>query len=97
MRIKWFVCGGGVFAIILFSAGVVLAGSEEYDISKETAPPPPQPWCETPATLEIRIGIPRWLAGVSGDTGVNGVVVSPDVSFDQLFMNGPFIQGGVNF
>src|SRR5439155_6835328 len=35
-------------------------------------------------TLEIRSGAPGWLAGVSGDTGVKGVVTSPDVSFDQL-------------
>ena len=62
----------------------VFAGSEEYDISKGTPHPPPQPWCETPPTLEIRIGAPGWLAGVSGNSGVKGVVASPDVSFDQL-------------
>jgi len=54
-------------------------------MSKEAPPPPPQPWCETPATLEIRIGVPGWLAGVSGNSGVKGVVSDVDVSFDQLF------------
>src|SRR6185437_7713931 len=44
----------------------------------------PQPWCEAPATLEIRIGAPGWLAGVSGNSGVKGVVTDVDVSFDQL-------------
>jgi hypothetical protein len=60
-----------------------LAGTESCDY-KEAPPPPPQPWCETPATLEIRIGVPVWLAGVSGNSGVKGIVASPDVSFDQL-------------
>jgi len=69
---------------IVLSAPVLFAGPEPYDPSKEAPPPPPQPWCETPPTLEIRIGAPGWLAGVSGDTGVKGVVTSPDVSFDQL-------------
>jgi len=64
-------------------AATIFAGSEPYDISKE-APPPPQPWCETPATLEIRIGVPGWMAGVSGNSGVKGVVTDVDVSFDQL-------------
>ena len=73
-----------LFATIALSAPVVFAGSEPYDISKE-APPPPQPWCETPATLEIRIGVPGWLAGVSGNSGVKGVVTDSDVSFDQIF------------
>ena len=62
-----------LFATIVLSAPVVFGGSEPYDISKE-APPPPQPWCETPATLEIRIGVPGWMAGVSGNSGVKGVV-----------------------
>jgi opacity protein-like surface antigen len=72
-----------LFATIALSTPLVFAGPEPYDISKE-APLPPQPWCETPATLEIRIGVPGWLAGVSGNSGVKGVVTDVDVSFDQL-------------
>jgi opacity protein-like surface antigen len=72
-----------LIATIFLSAPVLLAGPEPYDTSKE-APPPPVSWCETPAPLEIRIGIPGWMAGLSGDTGVKGLVSSPDVSFDQL-------------
>ena len=68
---------------IFLSASIAVAGSESYDYKAE-APPPPQPWCETPPILEIRIGVPGWLAGVSGDTGVKGVVVSSDVGVDQL-------------
>ena len=73
-----------LFATIVLSAPVVFAGPEPYDISKE-APPPPQPWCETPATLEIRIGAPGWIAGISGDVGVKGVVSNIDVGFEELF------------
>ncbi len=72
-------------ATMLLSAAAIFAGPEPYDISKEAPPPPPQPWCETPATLEIRIGVPGWLAGVSGNSGVKGVVTDADVSFDQIF------------
>jgi opacity protein-like surface antigen len=72
-----------LFATIVLSTPVLFAGSE-YDISKETPAPPPQPWCETPSSLEIRIGIPGWMAGVSGDVGVKGVVSNIDVGFDQL-------------
>jgi hypothetical protein len=68
---------------ILLSASIALAGTEDYDY-KAAPPPPPQPWRETPPTLEIRIGVPGWLAGVSGDSGVKGVVTSPDVGVDQL-------------
>jgi hypothetical protein len=67
---------------------LLLGGAEAYDAksvdtSKES-PPVEKSWCETPAPLEIRIGIPGWMAGLSGDTGVKGLVSSPDVSFDQL-------------
>ena len=72
-----------LFATIILSTPVLFAGSG-YDISKETPPPPPQSWCQTPPTLEIRIGVPGWMAGVSGNSGVKGVVTSPDVSFDQI-------------
>jgi len=74
-----------LFATIVLLTPVVFGGPEPYDMSKEAPPPPPQPWCETPATLEIRIGVPGWLAGVSGNSGVKGVVSDVDVSFDQLF------------
>ena len=72
-----------LIATIFLSAPVLLAGPEPYDTSKE-APPPPISWCETPSPLEIRIGVPGWMAGLSGDTGVKGVVSNVDVSFDQL-------------
>ena len=84
MKTKLHLVAGAVFATIILSSPILYAGSE-YDISKETAPPPPQPWCETPQPFEIRIGVPGWLAGVSGDVGVKGVVSDVDVRFDQVF------------
>src|SRR5262249_18342203 len=47
-------------------------------------PPVEKSWCETPPPWEIRIGAPGWLAGLSGDAGVKGVVTDVDVGFDQL-------------
>jgi len=83
VKTKLHLVARAVFATIILSTPVLFAGSE-YDISKEAPPPPPKPWCETPPTLEIRIGAPGWMAGVSGNSGVKGVVADPDVSFDQL-------------
>jgi len=83
VKTKLHLVARAVFATIILSTPVLFAGSD-YDLSKETPPPPPQPWCETPQTLEIRIGVPGWMAGVSGNSGVKGVVTSPDVSFDQI-------------
>lgn len=68
----------------LFAGPVSLSDdSKSTDTSKEI-PPVEKSWCETPPPWEIRIGVPGWLSSVSGDTGVKGIVTSPDVSFDQL-------------
>jgi len=83
VKTKLYLVAGAALATIIVSTPVLFAGSD-YDLSKETPPPPPQPWCETPQTLEIRIGVPGWMAGVSVNSGVKGVVTSPDVSFDQI-------------
>jgi hypothetical protein len=77
-----------LIATIFLSAPVLLAGTERYDDPKDAKsvlPPEVPPWCETPAPLEIRIGIPGWMAGLSGDVGVKGVISSPDISFHELF------------
>src|SRR5262249_37535581 len=75
---------------ILFSSSAILFGGPEplatdgKDYSKEV-PVVEKSWCETPPLWEIRIGAPGWLGGISGDSGVKGVVDSADVSFSQLF------------
>ena len=77
-----------LIATIFLSAPVLLAGTERYEDPKDgksVLPPEVQPWCETPSSLEIRIGIPGWIAGLSGDTGVRGVVTSVDVDFHEVF------------
>jgi len=84
MKIKLLFVAGTWFATIALSTPVLFAGSEQYDLSKEAPPPPPQPWCETPPLWEVRIGLPGWMAGLSGESGVKGVVNSVDVGFDQL-------------
>jgi opacity protein-like surface antigen len=80
----------GVFVIaILFSSSKVLfAGPEslatdEKDYSKEVVPLE-KSWCETPSLWEVRVGLPGWLAGLSGESGVKGVVDRVDVDFNSL-------------
>lgn len=64
-------------------AGIEPSGADAKDYSKE-APQIEKSWCETPKPFEIRIGVPGWLSGVSGDVGVKGVVGSVDVPFHEL-------------
>ncbi|PYI76770.1 MAG: hypothetical protein DMF04_07915 [Verrucomicrobia bacterium] len=69
---------------IVMPMAIAMAGVET-DYSKSPPPPLPEPWCETPPPFEIRIGVPGWIAGLSGDTGAKGVVSNIDVSFEELF------------
>src|SRR5437867_10670248 len=66
---------------ILLSSPILLAGTETYDVSKEMAPPPTitqsEPW-------HFNLGMPGWLAGVSGDIGLHGITSDVDVGFDQI-------------
>src|ERR1700757_2798577 len=78
-----------LLVVILSSSTILFAGPEplatdEKDYSKEVVPVE-KSWCETPPPWEIRIGAPGWLAGISGESGVLGVVDSAAVSFSQLF------------
>jgi len=54
------------------------------DNSKGKEVPVEKSWCEAPSLWEVRVGLPAWLAGLSGESGVKGVVDSVDVRFDQL-------------
>src|ERR1700756_3847635 len=74
--------------VILSSSTILFAGPEPLatdgkDYSKEVVPVE-KSWCETPPLWEVRIGAPGWLAGISGESGVKGVVDRADVSFDKL-------------
>ena len=82
-----------VVAILFSSSRILFAGPEPLDTdgntdgkdySKEVVPVE-QSWCQTPPPWEIRIGAPGFMLGVSGNTGIKGVVTSPDISFDQIF------------
>jgi opacity protein-like surface antigen len=77
-----------VLAIFFGSSTILFGGTEpvvsdEKDYSKEVVPVE-KSWCEAPPPWEIRIGIPGWLAGISGDSGVKGVEANSDVKFDQI-------------
>ncbi len=75
-----------LIALILICPAILLAGPEQYQDSKDSKEAPPvESWCQTPPPWEVRISIPGWLAGVSGDSGVKGVVSSIDANFSDLF------------
>lgn len=64
--------------------GHLLAGADApaaKDYSKEQTI---QTWCEPPEPFELRIGLPGFLSGLSGDFGVKGVVAPLDVSVATL-------------
>jgi opacity protein-like surface antigen len=85
--INWIV-SRFLIATTFLSAPALLAGPETLEDPKDSKSPPPaviKPWCETPPTLEIRIGVPGWIAGLSGDIGAKGVVSNIDVGFEELF------------
>jgi hypothetical protein len=76
-----------LFLATILLGSSVSAGPERYEDPKDAKsvlPPEVQPWCETPATLEIRIGIPGWISKLEGDFGVKGIVAPLDVRFDKL-------------
>lgn len=78
-----------LFTLLLAALPGVVCGGVET-----TSPPAPEKasetpvrertWCETPKPFELRVSVPGWLAGVSGESGVNGLVSSSDVTFSQL-------------
>jgi len=77
-----------LFAIFTSTSRIVFAGTEpvasdQKGYSKEVIPLE-KGWCETPSLWEVRIGLPGWLAGISGDSGVKGLEASSDVKFSQL-------------
>lgn len=78
-----------VLMATLFSGSRILFGgtepvaTDEKDSSKEVVPVE-KSWCETPPPWEIRIGLPGWLAGISGDSGVKGLEANSDVKFQQI-------------
>ena len=77
-----------LIATTFLSAPALLAATETLDDPKDSKSVPPaeiKPWCEPPPPIEIRIGIPGWISGVSGDSGVKGVVSNIDVGFEELF------------
>jgi opacity protein-like surface antigen len=80
---------------ILLPVSIALAGTESYDYKDKEAPPPsPESWCVTPPDTEFRVGIPGWIAGLSGDFGVKGVVSDQDVKFTDILKRLDMIATG---
>jgi hypothetical protein len=76
VKIRLIFFAGAALAVI----GTVAAGSLELE-PKEMAPAPTvtsgEPW-------HFDLGMPGWLASVSGDIGLRGVTSHVDVGFDQI-------------
>jgi hypothetical protein len=76
MRIKLSVFAGALLAAV----GGMQAGPIELE-PKETAAPPTitesEPW-------HLNLGMPGWLASVSGDIGLHGTTSDVDVGFDKI-------------
>jgi hypothetical protein len=74
IKLSFFACG------LLVAARAVTAGGLELE-PKEMAPAPTvtsgEPW-------HFDLGMPGWLASVSGDIGLRGVTSHVDVGFDQI-------------
>ena len=58
--------------------------SINIDNSKEKETPLTPSGCVVPKDTEFSIGIPGWIAGLSGDFGVRGVVTDQDVKFTDI-------------
>src|SRR4051812_24653199 len=61
--------------------------------SKET-PPVVQSGCIAPNDTEFRIGMPGWMAGLSGQFGVLHTVTEPDVDFTKILDHLDMIASG---
>lgn len=60
-------------------------GKTVIDNSKgKEAPPMVQKGCVAPKDTEFRIGMPGWMAGMSGDLGVRGFVADQEIDFSQI-------------
>lgn len=81
-------CRPLILALVLASSSVFGAPDpsdpKTISDSKEAPPPIEKSWCETPPTLDIRVGVPGWLAGLSGESGARGIASDADVPFHQL-------------
>jgi hypothetical protein len=74
IKLSFFACG------LLVAARAATAGGMELE-PKEIAPSPTitesEPW-------HFNLGVPGWLASVTGDIGLRGVTSHVDVGFDQI-------------
>jgi hypothetical protein len=69
-----FFCGAAFFI-----ANAARAGTPDF--SKEM---PPTPTVTSSEPWQFNLGVPGWLASVSGDIGLQGITSSVDVNFDQI-------------
>lgn len=65
-----------------------------HNSNGKEAPPIVSSGCVAPSDTEFRIGIPGWMAGLSGDFGVRGFVSEQDVKFTDILERLDMIAAG---
>jgi opacity protein-like surface antigen len=68
--------------------------SIKIDNSKGKETPLTPSGCVTPKDTEFGIGLPGWIAGLSGDFGVRGVVTNQDVKFTDILKRLDMVAAG---
>ena len=105
MKIKLVICSLGIALVMLTRSNAVAStdanGTLLYtdegktpasEHSKETATV--QNGCTPPTDTEFRVGLPVWMAGLSGDFGVRGTVADVDIKFSDIFKRIDMIGAG---
>ena len=83
--------GGPIHAGETDANGNTLPGSDDRNVVKldsskdKELSPVQESWCQPPPEWEVRIGLPGWFLGLSGDLGVKGVAADVDIPFHGLF------------
>src|SRR4051794_32775578 len=72
-------------------ATILLAGTPS---ESKSVPPVEKQDRGAPDDWELRVGIPGWISGLSGDFGVRGVVADTDISFGDLLNNLDIMAAG---
>jgi hypothetical protein len=98
MKTKLTVYSLGTALIAITMASIAAAEPDQTALSdpKDGKEPPPivQNRCVPPPDTEFRIGLPGWIAGLSGDFGIKGFVSEQDLSFSEILHHLDMIATG---
>ena len=105
MKTRLVICWIGV-ALLVFNQSNAVGSTDANGTALYTddgkAPVPERPketaavqsGCTPPADTEFRVGLPGWMAGMSGDFGVRGAVADVDIKFSDILKRIDMIGAG---